>query len=202
MGEAVGIAPGVDNVAAEGEPVDDRGAEPRVGEGLGPAGERFVGRDRDGVLLFPFGEDLKEELGAAAVKFHVSKLIDHKQIDPPVSGDGAGEGFVVGGFDELVYQPGGEAVSDPEALLGRGGAEADEEVRFPGSGVADPAERLPAADLVAGGEGIDGGGVDIRVSVEVEVSELFVSQKSGCFDSADGGAPISHGSAARLGDGF
>jgi hypothetical protein len=38
VGQAVGVGAGLDDVAAKGEPVDDRGAEPRVGERLGPAG--------------------------------------------------------------------------------------------------------------------------------------------------------------------
>jgi hypothetical protein len=33
LGEPVGIGAGFEDVAAEGEPVDDRGAEPGVGEG-------------------------------------------------------------------------------------------------------------------------------------------------------------------------
>jgi hypothetical protein len=37
VGEAVGGGAGLDDVAVEGESVHDRGAEPRVGEGLGPA---------------------------------------------------------------------------------------------------------------------------------------------------------------------
>ena len=39
LGEAVGVGAGLDDGAVEGEPVDDRGAEPGVGEGLGPAGD-------------------------------------------------------------------------------------------------------------------------------------------------------------------
>ena len=37
VGKSIGVGAGFDDVAAEGEPVDDGGAEPRVGEGLGPA---------------------------------------------------------------------------------------------------------------------------------------------------------------------
>jgi hypothetical protein len=36
LGEAVGVGAGLDDVAAEGEPVHDRRAQPGVGEGLGP----------------------------------------------------------------------------------------------------------------------------------------------------------------------
>lgn len=67
MGQAVGVGAGFDDVAAEGEPVDDGRAEPGVGEGLGPAGEGLVGGDGDAVLLLAFGQDLEEEFGAAAV---------------------------------------------------------------------------------------------------------------------------------------
>ena len=64
-------------------------------------GERLVGRDRDGVLLFAFREDLEEEFGAASVEFHVPELVDHEQVDPAVAGDGLGELFVVEGLDKL-----------------------------------------------------------------------------------------------------
>lgn len=37
VGESVGLGAGFDDVGAEGEPVDDGGAEAGVGEGLGPA---------------------------------------------------------------------------------------------------------------------------------------------------------------------
>jgi hypothetical protein len=59
VGEAVGLGAGFDDGAVEGEPVDDGRAESGVGEGFGPAGERLVGGDRDGVFLFAFGEDLE-----------------------------------------------------------------------------------------------------------------------------------------------
>src|SRR4051794_41754978 len=75
-GQAVGVGAGLDDVAAEGEAVDDGGAEAGVGEGLGPAAEGLVGGDRDACFLLPFRQDLKEELGAAAVEFHVAELID------------------------------------------------------------------------------------------------------------------------------
>ena len=70
MVEAVGVCAGFDDGAVEGEPVDDRGAEPRVGKGFGPAGEGFVGGDCDRVLFFAFGEDLEEQLDAASVSHH------------------------------------------------------------------------------------------------------------------------------------
>jgi hypothetical protein len=55
--EAAAVA-GLDDLAVEGEAVDDGGTEARVGDGFGPAGERLFGGDRDGGLLLPVGEDL------------------------------------------------------------------------------------------------------------------------------------------------
>lgn len=46
--EPVGVGAGFDEVGVEGEPVDDRGAEARVGEGGCPFGEWCVGVERDG----------------------------------------------------------------------------------------------------------------------------------------------------------
>ena len=122
MGEPVAGGAGLDDLAVEGESVDDGGAEPRVGEGLGPAGERLVGGDRDGGLLLAFGEDLEQQLGAAAVEFEVAELVADQQIDAAVAGDRLRQLFVVGGLDELVDQLGGEDVADRVPGLGGGGA--------------------------------------------------------------------------------
>jgi hypothetical protein len=48
-------------------------------------------------FLLPLGEDLEEELGAAAVEFHVAELGDHEEVDAAVPGDRLGELLVVGG---------------------------------------------------------------------------------------------------------
>jgi hypothetical protein len=77
-------------------------------------------------LLFAFGEDLEEELGAASVEFHVPQFVDTQEIDPAVSGDGAGQLSFVGGLDELVDKFRGEDVADPVAVLGGCGAETDQ----------------------------------------------------------------------------
>ena len=80
------------------------------------------------VFLFAFGEDLEEQLGAAAVEFHVSELVDAEQVDAAVAGDGLVELLVVGGLDELVDELGGQDVADAVADGRSGGAEADEQV--------------------------------------------------------------------------
>ena len=43
------------------------------------------------VVLLAFGEDLEQQLGAAAVEFHVAELVDAEQVDAAVAGDGLGE---------------------------------------------------------------------------------------------------------------
>lgn len=163
VGEAVGVGAGFDDGSVEGQPVHYGGAETWVAEGFGPAGEGFVGGDGDGVFLFSLGEDLEEEFSASAVQFHVAQFVDAKQIDPPVAGDGLCQDFLVCSFDEFVYEPGGEGVFDPVALLGGGSAESDEQVGFAGPRVSDEAEGLSFADPFPGGQGVDGGGVDVRV---------------------------------------
>jgi len=102
VGESVAAGPGLDDVPAEGESVGDGGAEPGVGEGLGPAAERVIAGDRNGGLLFSFGQDLEEQLGAALVELHVAQLVQAEELDAAVAGDGPGELAFVGGFDEFV----------------------------------------------------------------------------------------------------
>jgi hypothetical protein len=120
--QPVGVGAGLDDVCLEGEPVDDGSTQPRVGEGGCPLGEGGVGRDRDGGAFFAFGEDLEQQLGAAPVQLEVAQFVQAEQVDAAVAGDGAGQGLVVGGLDELVDQRGGGEVADPVAVLGGGGA--------------------------------------------------------------------------------
>lgn len=49
---------------------------------------------------------------------------------------------------------------------------------------------MASANPVAGGEGIDGGGIDVRVRVEVEIPEPLVPREPCCFDAPHGGAPV------------
>ena len=95
MGESVGVGAGFDDLAGEGEAVDDRGAQARVGEGLVPGGEGFVGGDGDRGAFFSFGEDLEEQSGAAAVQLQVAQFVDQQQVDAAVAVDEFGEVFVV-----------------------------------------------------------------------------------------------------------
>jgi hypothetical protein len=46
-----------------------------------PSGERLVAGDRDRGALLEFGEDLEQQLGAAAVEFPVSQLIEAERVD-------------------------------------------------------------------------------------------------------------------------
>ena len=85
-----------------------------------------------------------------------------------------GELLVVGGLGELVGELGGQGVADPVAGHGRGGAQGDEQVGLAGPGVADEAERQSFLHPVAGGEGVDDGGVDAGVGVEVEGAQRFL----------------------------
>src|SRR5262249_41632993 len=141
--QPVGVGAGLDYVGVEGEPVDDGCAKPRVGEGGGPLGEGGVGGDRDGGALLALGGHLEQQRGAAAVELEVAQLVQAEQVDPAVAGDGARQGLVVGGLDQLVDQGGGGCVADLAAVLGGGGAQPDEQVGLAGAGVADQAAGLP-----------------------------------------------------------
>ncbi len=120
---------------------------------------------------------MEEQLGASSVQFHVPGFIDREEVDPTVAGNGPGEVLLVSCFDELVHEPGSEGVFDPEALLRcRGSGQSDEEVRFSGAGIPEEAEWLAFPYPFRGGEGVDGGRVDVRVLVEVEIFQPFIPE--------------------------
>ena len=139
-------------------------------------------------LLLPFGQDLEQQLGAAAVEFHVAEFVDAEQVDAAVAGDGLGQLLLVGGLDQLVDELGGQGVADPVAGHGGLGAQRDQQVGLAGAGVADQAQRLALLDPVAGGEGVDDGGVDVGVGVEVEVAQRLLPGEPGGLDPPFGAA--------------
>ena len=121
-----------------------------------------VGGDGDGGLLFAFGEDLEEQLGAAGVELDVAEFVEAEQVESAVAGDDAGESSFVGGFDEFVDELRGGDVADSAALFAGGDAEPDEQVGFAGAGVAEQHDGFAGVEVGAGGERGDGGRVDGR----------------------------------------
>ena len=73
--EPVGVAAGGDDVGAEGESVDDRGGQSRVGEGGAPFGERSVGGARNGCAFLPGGDDLEKQFRASGIEVDVANLV-------------------------------------------------------------------------------------------------------------------------------
>jgi hypothetical protein len=131
MRQPVGDGAGLDDVAGERQAVDDGGAEPGIGEGLGPAAEALVTGDRHRIGLLSFGQHLEQQLGPTPVQLHVAELVQAQKINSALAGNGFRQLSVVGGLHRLVGQLGGEHVLDPVALLGGVGAQSDEQVAFP-----------------------------------------------------------------------
>jgi hypothetical protein len=86
--ESVGLGAGLDDVGVEGDAVDDRDAEPRVGERLGPA-IWLVAGDRDGGAFFPLSEDLEQQLGTAATLMLIGHYITGASLVCPVQASAA-----------------------------------------------------------------------------------------------------------------
>ena len=74
--------------------------------------------------------------------------------------------------------------------LGGRGAQGDEQVGLSGAGVPDQAQRRAGGDPAAGGQGVDGGGVDVRVRGVVEVLEPFRAGEAGVVDAAGAAAGV------------
>jgi hypothetical protein len=95
--------------------------------------EALVGGDGDAGLFLAFGEDLKQQVSAAFVEFHISQFVDAEQIDAAVAGDGLVERQFVGGLDEFVDELGGQDVFDSVAGHGCFRAQRDEQVGLAGA---------------------------------------------------------------------
>ena len=77
--KAIGVAAGLYDQGGEGQPVHDRGCEAGIGERLAPLAEWRVGGNRDRGALFAFGQDLEQQLSAAAVEMQVAQLVRHSK---------------------------------------------------------------------------------------------------------------------------
>ena len=66
--KAVRVSPGLNDVGAVGNAIDQRLAEPCIGNHLRPFRERQVGSNDDCSLLGPFGNDLEQELRTTSAR--------------------------------------------------------------------------------------------------------------------------------------
>ena len=153
-------------------------------------GERLVGRDSDRRAFLPLSENLEQQFGTAPVQFHVAKLVKADQAGPAVAGDQLGQLPLIGGLGQLVDQLGGQRVTDPVAGLGGQRAQRDQQVRLPGSAIADQAKRVAGRDPAAGGQLSDHRRADRRVGVEGELLEPFRPREAGLAHPAGGAAPV------------
>lgn len=62
-------------------------------------------------------------------------------------------------------------------------------MRLAGAGVADQAERLPLLHPLAGRKRVDDGGIDVGISVEVELPQRLLPGEGRGLDPALGAAP-------------
>jgi hypothetical protein len=84
---------------------------------------------------FVFGQDLEQQLGAAAVQMEIAELVQAEQVVAAVAGHGAAEVAFAGGLDQLVDECGGGGIADPTAGLAGGHTQADQQVALAGARV-------------------------------------------------------------------
>src|SRR6516164_4669867 len=78
--EAVGLGSGFDDIGAVSDAVDQRLAEPGVGNHRSPFRKRQIGSDDHGRLFSPFGDDLEQKLCADLGQGHVAHFVERDQI--------------------------------------------------------------------------------------------------------------------------
>ena len=105
---------------AIGDAIDQRLAQPRVGNHLSPFGEGQVGGQDDGGFFGPFGHDLKQEFSTDFGQRYIAHFIEGDKIITGPAGEYAAELQLMFGFDQLIDQSGGRGESNP-AFLPTGG---------------------------------------------------------------------------------
>ena len=143
-----------------------------------------------------FGENLEEQLGAAAVELQVAQFVDEQQIHAAVAGDQFGEVSVVGGFDEFVDQLAGQGVTDSVAGFGGTGTSPISRwlcrFRSPRSNTG-----VAGLDPVAACQLTDERGVDRGLASKEKSSNRFGRGEPGVADAALGATVIA---VVALGD--
>ena len=78
--EAIAVVSGLQNVAAVGEAIEQRGGHFGVPKDGGPLGEAQVGGDDDAGALVEFAQKMKEQGPARGAEWQVSQLIEDHQV--------------------------------------------------------------------------------------------------------------------------
>ena len=133
VAEPPAFVPGVDDVGAVGEPVDDGFGEAGVWEDLGPFAEGEVGRDDQAAAFVAFGEDLEDEFGGAVGQGEIAEFIKQDELGAGVASDDAGELAVALGFLEFVGEGGEGGEADAPSLLAGADRERGREVGLAGA---------------------------------------------------------------------
>ena len=67
-------------MSAIGDAIEQRLAQPGVGDHLGPFGEGQVGGQDDGGFFGPFGHDLKQEFGTDFGQWQIADLVQGDEV--------------------------------------------------------------------------------------------------------------------------
>src|SRR3954464_6970490 len=121
--------------------------------------------------------------GAAGVDFDVPEFVEAEQVEAAVAADHPGQLSFVGSLDELVHQLRRGDVADPATLLAGSKTKTDQQMGLAGAAVAEQYDRFAGVHVVSGGELAEGGGLDSRDGVDVEVGEAFEPWELGVVDA-------------------
>ena len=150
--EPVGVGAGGDDVRTVREPVDQRLAQPRVGDDLRPFRERQVGGHDHRRLLRPVGDHLEHQLARRLGDRHVAQLVDADQVEPLPPAKRAAELAGMGRLCQLVDQPGWRREPDVAALSAGGDAQAGCEMGFACASLAEQQDRFGTGQIPALGQ--------------------------------------------------
>ena len=85
--EAVGLGAGLEDVRLVRDTIEQRLAQPGVGEHLGPFGEREIRRDHERGGLASLRDQLEQQLGTDVGERDVTKLVDAQQLEAGIASD-------------------------------------------------------------------------------------------------------------------
>src|SRR5271154_6266312 len=177
--EAKAVVSGFKNVAAVGEPIEQRGRHLGVAEHGGPLAEAEIGGDDDAGALIELAQQMEEQGPAGGAERQIAKLVEDDEIGVGEPGcDLARFALKLLLFESVDEFDGGEEPYALAVMLDRLDADRGGEMRLPRAGAADQDDIVGVFQELAAMELTGERLVDLAAG-EVEAGEIAIVLEAG-----------------------
>src|ERR1700728_2430346 len=184
--EAKAVVSGFKNVAAVGEPIEQRGRHLGIAEHGGPLAEAEIGGDDDAGALVELAQQMEEQGPAGGAERQVAKLVEDDEIGVSEPGrDLARFALKLLLFESVDEFDGGEEPDALAVMLDGLAADRGGEMRLPRAGAADQDDIMGVSQELAAVELTRERLVDLAAG-EVEAGEIAIVREASRLELVSG----------------